>query len=419
MKKLFIITGEYSGDMHAACVVDQLREMSSDIQIEAIGGKSLSERGVKLFSDHSKMGGTGLTPKMIIDHVNLGKNLVKYLKNDFKPDAVLLIDYSGFNLKIAQALKEDLCKNDENPIFSFFKGRLCGGEQQSNNGELLDCCETGRGSGIKIFYYICPQLWATRKGRINAIKKYIDKVFLTLPFEKEIYDAHNIPNEFVGHPLITQLPPKYDREKFIEENNLDPNKKIVGIFPGSRKMELEFLYKTFIEAAEILAQKSDQIQFCVAQAPNIKDEMLQKYSKNTNIELKILKNQNHQLLSCADALILASGTVALEGALYGTPLLISYRAPWFYYFVYLCIRYIKFAALPNIIVGKEIIKELIQKNAKAGLIADEAYDLIFNEQRKIVIADDLKHMKDMLSTKCSSREVAKALLEEISNETNA
>lgn len=380
MKKLFIITGEYSGDMHAACVVDQIRTLSDEINIEAIGGESLNSRGVKLFSDHSKMGGTGLTPKMLLDHINLGKNLVKYLKEDFKPDAVLLIDYSGFNLKIAQALK---------------------------------------GRGIKVFYYICPQLWATRKGRIKSIKKYVDKVFLTLPFEKEIYDKENIPNEFVGHPLITQLPPAYDKQKFIEENNLDPNKKIVGIFPGSRKMELEYLYKTFIAAAEILEQKSDQIQFCVAQAPNIKDELLQKYAKDTNIELKILKNKNHQLLSCADALILASGTVALEGALYGTPLLISYRAPWFYYFVYLCIRYIKFAALPNIIVGKEIIKELIQNKSKAELIADETYDLIFNDKRKTVIADDLKDMKDMLGDKCSSREVAKALLGEIRNEANS
>lgn len=380
MKKLFIITGEYSGDMHAACVVDQIRALSNEIEIEAIGGESLNARNIKLFSDHSKMGGTGLTPKMLIEHINLGKNLVKYLKEDFKPDTVLLIDYSGFNLKIAQALK---------------------------------------GSGMKIFYYICPQLWATRKGRIKAIKKYVDKVFLTLPFEKEIYDKENIPNEFVGHPLITQLPPAYDRQKFIEENNLDPNKKIVGIFPGSRKMELEYLYKTFITTAEILSQKSDQIQFCVAQAPNIKDEMLQKYAKDTNIKLKILKNKNHQLLSCSDSLILASGTVALEGALYETPLLISYRAPWFYYFVYLCIRYVKFAALPNIIVGKEIIKEFLQNKSKAELIADETYDLIFNNKRKTVIADDLKHMKDMLGDKCSSREVAKALLGGIRNGTNS
>lgn len=378
MKKLFIITGEYSGDMHAACVVDRLKELSDEITVEAVGGESLKARGVKLFSDHSKMGGTGLTPKMLIDHLNLGKNLVNYLKKDFKPDAVLLIDYSGFNLKIAQALKD---------------------------------------SGIKVFYYICPQLWATRKGRIKAIKKYVDKVFLTLPFEKEIYDAENIPNEFVGHPLITQLPPAYDRQKFIEENNLDPDKKIVGIFPGSRKMELEYLYKTFITATEILSKKSDKIQFCVAQAPNIKDEMLEKYSKNTNIDIKILKNKNHQLLSCADSLILASGTVALEGALYGTPMLISYRAPWLYYLVYLCIRYINFAALPNIIVGKEIIKEFIQHKSKAELIAGETYDLIFNNERKTVIADDLRLMKDMLSDKCSSMEVAKALLEEIANDT--
>jgi lipid-A-disaccharide synthase len=230
MKKLFIITGEHSGDTHASYVADEIRKLFQDIEIEAIGGDCLKSKGIKLFSDHSKMSGTGLTPKILFDHINLGTNLVKYLKNEFKPDAVLLIDYSGFNLKIAEALKKDFCKNKEN-------------------------------SNIKIFYYICPQLWATRKGRIKKIKKYIDKVFLTLPFEKEIYEKEKISSQFVGHPLISQLPAVYDRQKFIEENDLDPNKKIVGIFPGSRKMELENLLGTFISAAEILNKKTDNIQF--------------------------------------------------------------------------------------------------------------------------------------------------------------
>jgi len=374
MSKLFIVTGEYSGDTHAGYVVDEIRKISSDTEIEAIGGIILKSKGIKLFSDHSNMSGFGLSLKMIFDHLNLGQNLVEYLKNDFKPDAVLLIDYGGFNLKIAQALK---------------------------------------GSGIKVFYYICPQLWATRKGRIKAIKKYVDKVFLTLPFEKEIYDDRQIPAQFVGHPLVTQLPKAYDRQAFIAENNLNPDKKIVGIFPGSRIFELKNLFKTFIDAAEILAQKTAQIQFCIAQAPNISDEILKKYIRKSNLDIKILKNKNHQLLSCSDSLILASGTVALEAALYETPMLISYKGPWLFYLGYLCIRQVKYASLPNIILNKEIIKEFLQYKSRPELIANETYDLIFNTDRKNLIAGDLKELKDMLSDKCSSQEVAKAILEEI------
>jgi lipid-A-disaccharide synthase len=184
-------------------------------------------------------------------------------------------------------------------------------------------------------------------------------------------------------------------------------------------MELEFLLGTFIKAAELLDKKAPgQIQFCISQAPNIKDELLLKYFKKTGLDIKILKNKNYQLLSCADSLILASGTVALEAALYKTPLLISYKAPWFFYLVYLCIRYIKFVSLPNIIIGKEIIKELIQHKSTPSLIATETYDLIFNDKRKSVIADDLNLVKDMLSNKCSSEEVAKALLGEFKNETD-
>lgn len=374
MKKLFIITGEHSGDTHASYVVDEILKLSPDIEIGAIGGECLQSKGIKLFSDHSKMSGIGLTPKMIIDHIKLGTNLVNYLKNELRPDAVLLVDYGGFNLRIAQALQ---------------------------------------GSGIKVFYYICPQLWATRKGRIKKIKKYVDKVFLTLPFEKEIYDKEQISAQFVGNPLVSQLPPAYNKQKFIEENGLDPNKKIVGIFPGSRKMELQNLLGTFISAAEILSKKTDNVQFCIAQAPNISDETLEKYFKNTYLDIKTLKNKNHQLLSCADSLILASGTVALEAALYETPMLISYRANWFVYLIYLCIRYTKFAALPNIILNKEIIKEFIQNKSQPDLIADETYALIFNNDKKNVIADNFKKVKDMLSDKYSSREVAKALSEEL------
>src|SRR5574344_1288227 len=135
MKKLFIITGEYSGDMHASNVVKELKKVNSDIHVEAIGGVNLEKEGVKLFSNHSKMSAVGLSPKIIFDHITLGKRLLDYLKNDYKPDAVLLIDYGVFNLKIAKYLK---------------------------------------GSGIKVYYYIPPQIWASRKYRINKVKKYID-----------------------------------------------------------------------------------------------------------------------------------------------------------------------------------------------------------------------------------------------------
>ncbi len=373
MKKLFIITGEYSADQHASYVVKELKTVMPEIEIEAIGGTNLSECGIKLFADHSKMNVVGMNVKAIIDHINLGARLLKYLKNEFKPDAVLLLDYGGFNLRMATQLH-----------------RL----------------------NIPCYYYICPQIWATRKHRINDIKKYVKKVFLTLPFEKEIYDKEGIPSKYVGHPLISQLPEKADRKEFIRQNNLDEDKKIIGVFPGSRKFEIDYLMPTFLKAVDILRQKSDKLQFCIAQAPTLSDELLDKYLKNRDI--KVLKNQNHALLSCSDSLILASGTVALEAAIYQTPMLISYRGPWLFYLGYLVIRYLKFVSLPNIISGKEIIKELIQHKSDAKLIADEVYDLTFNQQRRDKMIEELKQMRELLEEKVSSKEVALALKEELS-----
>lgn len=371
MKRLFIITGEYSGDQHASYVVRELRSIMPDVEIEAVGGENLKKEGVKLFCDHSKMNVVGLNFKAIWDHICLGKRLLHYLKKEFKPKVVLLIDYGGFNLRMAKELHK---------------------------------------MGIPCYYYICPQLWATRRHRINAIKKYVTKVFLTLPFEKEIYEKAGIPCEYVGHPLVSQLPEKYDREKFIEENNLDKDKKIIGIFPGSRKFELENLMDTFLKSANILEKKSDNIQFCLAQAPTISDELLNKYLKN-NSNIKVLKNKNYELLSCADTLMLASGTVALEAALYQTPMIISYRAPWLFYIVYLLIRYIKLVSLPNIILGKEFIPELIQHKSNPKLIADNIFDLTFDEKARQNMKNSFYEMNEKLEDKVSSKQVAISLRE--------
>lgn len=373
MKRLFIITGEYSGDQHASYVVRELRSIMPDVAIEAIGGEALKKEGIKLFCDHSKMNVVGLDFKAIWEHICLGKNLLRYLKKEFKPNAVLLVDYGGFNLRMAKELHR---------------------------------------MGIPCYYYICPQLWVTRRYRIKTIKKYVKKVFLTLPFEKEIYEKEGIPCEYVGHPLVSQLPERYEREKFIEENNLDRNKKIVGIFPGSRKFELENLMDTFLKSVEILEKKSDNIQFCLAQAPTISDELLNKYLKN-NPNIKVLKNKNYELLSCADTLMLASGTVALEAALYQTPMIISYRAPWLFYAVYLLIRYIKLVSLPNIILGREVVPELIQHKANPELIAKNIYDLTFDENTRNKMKDALCEMREKLEDRVSSKQVAASLRENL------
>ena len=368
MKKLFIVTGEYSGDIHASHVVKALKTLNHDIEIEGVGGENLRNAGVKLFSDQKKMGAVGLTPKIVLDHFTLGKRIVDYLVKEFKPDAVLLIDYGVFNLNISKFLKK---------------------------------------AGIKVFYYIPPQVWASRKWRINTIKKNIDEVLCIFPFEKEMYESYGIKTHYRGHPLVSQLPEKADKDNFFEKHGLDKNKKLVSIFPGSRVFELKNLMSVFIKTAEELNKKHPDLQFCISHAPNLSDDVYDKYLKKTNF--KVIKGENQALLSVSDALILASGTVALEAALYQTPMIIAYRGPYLFYLIYLIVRCIKRVSLPNIIADKSIVPEILQSKVSVSNISYQIEKLLYDKDYRENNIEQLGKVKALLSDKVSSQEAAKVI----------
>lgn len=372
MKKIFIITGEYSGDIHAGCVVRALKKNYANVEIEGIGGENLRSAGVKLFSDQKKMGAMGLTPKILIDHISLGKRVVDYITKEFKPDLVLLIDYGAFNLNISKFLKR---------------------------------------AGIKVFYYIPPQVWASRKWRINTIKKNIDKVLCIFPFEKELYESLGIKTHYCGHPLVSQLPPKVDRTEFFKKHELDPDRKLVSIFPGSREFELSHLAKLFIKSAKNLQRKHPELQVCISHAPNLSDKVYDKYFKDT--DFKIIKGENQALLSVSDALILASGTVALEASLYQTPMIIAYRGPVLFYLIYLLVRCLNMVCLANIISGKFIVPELLEFNANVQSISYNIEKLLYDKQAREEQIAALSGVKELLSDKISSEEVAKVIAEEL------
>ena len=267
-------------------------------------------------------------------------------------------------------------------------------------------------AGIRTNYYIPPQVWASRKGRINKIKKYVDEVFCIFPFEKEMYESYGIKTTYCGHPLISQLPEKANREEFFNKHGFDTNKKLVAIFPGSRVFELKNLMTVFVKATEILKKMHPELQFVFSQAPNIKDEVYKKYFKNS--DFKIIKGENQALLSVSDALILASGTVALEASLYNTPMIIAYRGPYLFYLIYLLVRCINRVSLPNIITDKDIVPEIIEKSVKPDFIAYNVEKLIYDDEVRNKQIEGLKSVRELLSDKNSSYEVAKRINEELS-----
>ncbi len=369
MKKIFVITGEHSGDIHAGKVVEILKSQNPELEIHGIGGDNLKNAGATIFCDHSKMSGFGLSFKMIVDHLLLENDVTDYILDEFKPDLVLLIDYGTFNLRVAKRLK---------------------------------------GKGVKVLHYIPPQVWASRKWRIKKIKKYVDKVLCIFPFEVEMYEKEGIDVHYCGHPLVKQLPEKASKEEFFKKHDLDINRPLVSIFPGSRPLELAYLAKTFVKAAKVLQKKHPEIQFCISHAPNLSDKIFEKYIKD--VDIKIIKGENHALLSVSDSLILASGTVALEASLYQTPMIISYKGPYFLYLIYLLVRNIDKVSLPNIVSGKNIVPELIQHKFNVPNIVYETEKILYNKEYRDFFVSELSGLKNLLSDKYSAQEVANEIL---------
>lgn len=367
MKKIFIITGEHSGDKHAGAVVRELKKLHADVVVEGIGGENLKNEGVKLFSDHKKMGGMGITPKLVLDHLTLGLRLVNYIKNKFKPDLVLLVDYGVFNLQISKHLKK---------------------------------------AGIRTFYFIPPQIWASRKHRIKNVKKNIDKVLTIFPFEGEMYAQEGIDYEYVGHPIINELPPPADKKEFFMRHGLDPDKRLVSIFPGSRMFEIKHLLKIFLKCINIIEKVTPDVQFVFSHAPNLKDDAFK-------IPYKTVKGENHALLSVSDALILASGTVALEAALYKTPFVIAYRGPFVFYLIYLTVRSIKKACLVNIITGKDVVDEFLMFDATPEKISKGLLKILNEKNAREMQIAGFEETKKLLSDKHCTLEVAKVIAKEL------
>ena len=375
MKKIFIITGEYSGDKHAADLVRAIKNKNSEIEIEAIGGENLKATGIKLFADHKNMSAMGLSFKIIFNHVMLGRKLVTYLKNSFKPDLIVLIDYGGFNLNLSKVLKK---------------------------------------YGFKIFYYIPPQIWASRKWRLNTVKQNIDKVITIFPFEEKMYKDAGCDVEYAGHPLLNQLPPKTDRAAFFEKEGFDTEKKLLSIFPGSRKFEIKNLLSLFLDSAEIIQKRHHDVQLALCQAPTISDELiLGELKKHPNLDIKVLKNKNYELLSTSDALMLASGTVALEAAIYNTPMIISYRGPQLFYYIYLIVRCIKRVCLPNIILDEDIVPELVQNKAKSKNIVNELEKILNDKQYKLNFVNKLQQVVKSLALGNSAENAAEIIIRNV------
>lgn len=370
--KYYIIAGEPSGDLHGSRLVKALKSEDPEADILAWGGDKMQREGavvVKHIRDLAIMGIVQVIKRL--PEISRNFNYCHQNILDFKPDAIILIDYSGFNLRVAKWSKKH---------------------------------------GFKVFYYISPQVWATRSGRVKKIKKYVDRMFCILPFEKDFYHKFGYNADYVGHPLLDIVDEAASEGTFCE--NLSIQKPIVALLPGSRKQEV----KTILRAMLSVVPDFPDYQFIIAGAPTLTEAFYQPFLKD-NPNVNLVQGQTYPLLSLAHAALVTSGTATLETALFKVPQVVCYKTgPLFYWIVRQIIK-IPFISLVNIIMGKKIVEELIQGDLNKERIKTELLKILDPVHRSILL-QDYEQLRLMLGEKGAADRAGKMIVEALNENRN-
>ncbi|MBN1475010.1 MAG: lipid-A-disaccharide synthase [Syntrophaceae bacterium] len=342
-RNILIVAGEASGDMYGADLVKEMLKIYPDLRFYGIGGTKLKEAGVELIADAAQISVVGLTE--VFSKLSNFFKVIKKLKNRLdalKPALVILIDFPDFNLNIVarQAKKRN----------------------------------------IKIFYYISPQVWAWRKGRIKQIKKLVDKMAVILPFEVDLYAKNNFPVNYVGHPLVDIVKINVSKEKARIKLGLSEDKTTIGLLPGSRTAEIKSLLPEMMQAAQILKKNIKNAQFILPQADTLDEAIIEGIISKYDIEVKVIAGRTYEAISCCDLAVVTSGTATLETGLLGVPMIIVYKVSLLSYLIGRLVINVKNIGLVNIIAGKTVVPEFIQKEANGRKIAAEALAILESER---------------------------------------
>ena len=358
--KYYIVTGEPSGDLHAANLVSELKKVDAKSVIRAWGGERLIAEGVSLAKHINETAFMGLWS--VLKNLKAIKSNLDYCKKDiinFKPDAIILVDYPGFNLKIAEFAKKN---------------------------------------GIKVFYYISPKVWAWNKSRVPKIKKYVDHLLVIFPFEVDFYKKHGISAIYVGNPLLDEI------VKNREELTLKSEKEIIALLPGSRKQEIEKMLPEMLNIINDFPQYS----FVIAATNTFSKEYYQSFIKKKDVEFVF--DETYSLLDKSSFALVTSGTATLETALFKVPQLVCYKTNWLTYSIAKSLIKIDYLSLVNILMDKLVVKELIQSELNKENLIFELNNII--EEKESIIKDYDK-LINLLDKKGASKNAAQFIAKTI------
>ena len=365
--------GESSGDQHAANMFLELKKHRPDIKGYGMGGAKMAQAGIDIRYDSSGIAVIGVVE--VIKHygeIRRALKLMQHIVSTERPDLLVCVDYKEFNLKLARYAKQ---------------------------------------RGIKVLFYVSPQVWAWRPGRVKTYGRAIDMMAVIFPFETAYYDAEQVPVRYVGHPSVDKVHPLHSKAEDRAQFGLDENKPVVGLLPGSRANEIKRMLPVMLAAAEKLQADLPGIQFLLPQADSISDELLDAYLHQSPVKITVIKNQPYDVIQCCDAVMTTSGTATLEIALLTVPMVISYKLAGLTYWLGRWLVHTPFIGLPNIVLGKGFIKEFIQHEATAENLATEVKRILTDKSYADAMRADLIRVKERLGQGGGSKNMVALALE--------
>ena len=370
--RLLLSCGEASGDLYAGALTRELRAIDPDVEVAGLGGPRFAAAGGRLVDDYRDLAVTGLTEVIakLPRSLEARRRLVADAERA-RPDALVLVDFPDFNFRLAPLVR-----------------RL----------------------GVPVIYYISPQIWAWRPGRLATIRKIADRVLVIFPFEESIYRNGKVPVEFVGHPLVDLARPSAPRDVFLTSHGLSPDAPTVAILPGSRPNEVSRILPGLVEAAGRIRAALPAAQFLVARAPHLDDDLFRALGSRPLGPVAVVEGDTDTVLASADVALTASGTATVQTALHDTPMVIVYRMSSISYHLLRPLVTVKTYGMVNLIAGEIVVPELVQDGFTPESVAREAVSMLTDRGRAARIREGLARVRARLGGPGASRRAAEAIM---------
>lgn len=375
MARILIITGEASGDLHGANLAKALKARDPQVSLAGIGGRAMEAAGVRLVEEMGEFDVIGMVGPFALVSIIRRFITMRRLFRSKQWDTVVFIDHPGLNMR-----------------FAYF----------------------AKAAGLRVVYYIAPQVWAWAPWRIRWIKQRIDHVLVILPFEKSIYDEAGIRCTFVGHPILDAVAGCDDRRELRRRFGLSDDERVIALLPGSRAHEVQVLLPILIEAVEKLARREPKTKFILAQASTIHDNLLQPLLGRSPVPIALVKEQATEVMALSDLVLVASGTATLQAAVVGTPMVLFYRTtPLTFWLANVVIRFVirvKWIGLVNLVAGRTVVPELIQSAATGQRLYEEALRILEDRSAYDEMKRDLAKVRAALGEPGASARAAEVVL---------